>query len=110
MFAYAYKMKSSVHSEALTCVGTLQEQCASEDFLRGWDHWNALRLELGSSNGKESVAEREQLSDEFGGLTQRLQGMVPKGSQWDEKKRRFVLITPSNPPTSPVVAPPLPAK
>lgn len=82
----------SPHSEALSCVSSIQEQCASEDFLRSYSRWAILRNKLGTSDGSETVVQREQVSDEFSGLTTRLSGMVPKNYQWDEVKRRFVPV------------------
>lgn len=90
--AYAWKTSASARSESLSCSPTLQAQCPSEDFLRAYDHWRKLRDQLGNSDGSEVVTVREQRSDEFAGLTNRLQGMVPKGYQFDDIKRRYVII------------------
>jgi hypothetical protein len=99
----APKVVHSAKSEALSCVPTLVAQCPSQDFLRGYDHWKELREAIGTSTGKESVTVTEQRGDEFNGLTNRLENLVPKGYQWDENKRRFIPIPVSaqSPPTLP---------
>lgn len=82
----------SAKSEAMSCVPSATEQCPNEDFLRSYNRWILLRNKLGTSDGSESVVDRERASDEFQGLTSRLQGMVPKGSTFDEGKRRFLPV------------------
>lgn len=89
---YHGKASASPASEVLSCKSTEAEQCPSQDFLRGFSRWQDLRTSLASSNGAESVDTRERQSDEYAGLTNRLAGMMPKGTQFDEIKRRFVAL------------------
>lgn len=102
------KVLASPKMESQSCISTETEQCPTEDFLRGYNHWVGLKYKLALSTGRESVVDHDRNLDEFNGLTGRLRSMVSQGYRFDEVKRRIVREIPTVVP--PVPVPPVPVK
>lgn len=76
------------------------EICPTQDFLDTYTQWKQLQGQIQRDNQASAVKQIRQEIDEWTGMRERLQGMVPQGYNYDENSHKLLANKPPAPPAS----------